>query len=229
MGEKYLSIANHFGSVDVRGKLSKVYVHIRGRRLQPLCRKLKIKYANALVGFKERGRKARFGWSPELDGVVVSNRSAPKLLSAIEERQKQAASRPIVTDEARKARRERRQKQDEARFYKAILMRFPQIPPEEAKEISEHTCEIGSGRVGRSGVVGIEAAVELAVQAHVRHNHTEYDTLLYDGTEEYMTDDERQQLRFEAREQVSNRIDEILEQWSGRETLIVSNSPTGSE
>jgi len=209
-----LSIADRYGSVDVRKKMSRSYVHIRGHRLQPLCRNLNIKYAEALVGFDERGHKARFGWSPKYDGVVISRRSESRLLLAIEERNARAAKRPVVTEEIKRARRKRREERDVDRFYEAILKRYPQVPPEDAKEIAEHTCTVGSGRVGRSGVVGVDSAVELAVRAHVRHNQTEYESLLYEASEGYMTAEERQEARFKAREQVADEIDEILVRWS---------------
>lgn len=213
----HLTIADQFGSVDVRNKLSKSYVHIRGQRLQPLCRKLKIKYAQALVDFEERGRNARFGWSPKFDGVVVASKSANKLFQAIEERNKRTAARPVVTEEVKRQRRERKQQRDAARFVEAILERFPLIPKEEANEIAEHTCTIGSGRVGRSGVVTVYEAVELAVRAHVRHNHTDYESILYDSSEGYMSFEERQEIRRDARKQVAEKIDEVVESWSSIE------------
>ncbi len=215
MSEMQLAIADHFGSVDVRKKLSKSYVHIKGQRLQPLCRKLKIKYALALVGFVERGRNAKFGWSPEYDGVVVSNRSVSKLLVAIQDRNARSSARPVVTEEVKRARRERKQQRDITRFIEAILKQFPQIPNEEANEIADHTCTVGSGRVGRSGVVSIDEAVELAVRAHVRHNHTDYESILDELSEGYMSFEERQEARHDAREQVAEVIDEVMGRWAG--------------
>lgn len=120
-----LSVADGHGPIDVRRGLSSGYVHVQGKRLQPLCRKLKIKFANALVRFNGR---SRFGWSPQFDGVVVSTRSAPRLLCAIEERQQRAEKRPPLTDEVRQARRERRQRKDEKRLLAAIFDMFPSIP-----------------------------------------------------------------------------------------------------
>lgn len=76
-----LAIANSYGDVDLtRTSLSKQYSHVRGKRLQPICRKLKIKFARAVVGFQ--GEK-QFGYKPLFDGVVVSSRSAQKLSDAI--------------------------------------------------------------------------------------------------------------------------------------------------
>lgn len=103
-----LKIANSYGNVDVRTKLSKAYVHVGGQRLQPLCRKLGIKYAQALVGFSERGPSARFGYQPQFDCVVVSARYARKLLRAIEERVERAAERPQKSPQQLETERNRR-------------------------------------------------------------------------------------------------------------------------
>ena len=97
-----LAIANTFGNVDVRSGAPKGYVHVKGTRLQPLCRKLGIKFAPALIGFE--GEK-RFGHHPVLDGVVVSERSGPKLLEEISKR----------TERTAKARAEREKKRLEER------------------------------------------------------------------------------------------------------------------
>ena len=53
-----------------------------------------------------------------------------------------------------------------------------------------------------------EHALELAVAAWVRHNHTKYDDHLGDGIE-----------RFEAREMVRDQVREVLERWMQREGI----------
>lgn len=59
----------------------------------------------------------------------------------------------------------------------AILDRYPVCSPEQARAIAEHTALRGSGRIGRSaaGRALDPRAIELAVLAHVRHAHTNYD------------------------------------------------------
>jgi len=83
---------------------------------------------------------------------------------------------------------------------------YPKCPPEEARRIAEHTAERGSGRVGRSaaGRALEDKALELAVRAAVRHRKTDYDAMLANGVE-----------REDARRQVSDRVDEVLEHWRG--------------
>lgn len=79
-----ISIANAYGNVDlVHHKLDGRYAHVRGPRLQPLCNKLGIRFAPAVVAFESN----RYGTKPVFDGVVVSKQSAGTLQQEIEARQ----------------------------------------------------------------------------------------------------------------------------------------------
>ncbi len=86
----------------------------------------------------------------------------------------------------------------------AIQKLFPNCPGPVAKEIAAHAAERGSGRVGRSAAgQGLEArAITLAVIAHIRHLHTNYDQLLMQGTE-----------RATAREMILPAVEKVLEKW----------------
>jgi hypothetical protein len=86
----------------------------------------------------------------------------------------------------------------------ALLKLYPACPPSEARAIAEHTAERGSGRVGRSaaGRALDPQALELAVRAHIRHGHTNYDKLLMQGTE-----------RLEARALIKDQIERVLAGW----------------
>lgn len=88
----------------------------------------------------------------------------------------------------------------------ALLEQYPACPLSEAKAIAAHTAERGSGRVGRSaaGRALDPRALDLAVRAHVRHEHTNYDKLLMQGVE-----------RLESRAQVREQIERVLADWSG--------------
>ncbi len=87
---------------------------------------------------------------------------------------------------------------------KSILAGYPHCPPDEARSIAEHTGMRGSGRVGRSAAGrGFEQkAIDLAVAASVRHNHTNYDALLMSGVE-----------RSTARQQIRAKIEAVLDTW----------------
>jgi hypothetical protein len=87
----------------------------------------------------------------------------------------------------------------------ALLKLYPACPPAEVQAIAEHTGLRGSGRVGRSaaGQAFDTGALELAVRAHIRHVHTNYDQLLMQGTD-----------RLDARALVRDKIDRLAAAWS---------------
>lgn len=89
-------------------------------------------------------------------------------------------------------------------FAERIRELYPKCPAGREKEITEHTCQKYSGRVGRTAAAKAfdETTVKLAVIAHIRHVLTNYDELLSKGYE-----------RFEAREAVSEKVFNILSIW----------------
>lgn len=216
-----LKVANRFGNVDVRQRRSKAYVHVEGERLQPLCRKLGINYAQALVGFVERGRRGKYGYSPLFNGVVVSVRTASKLLQTVKEREERAATRKPVTPEQRKAARQRKQDRDVKRFFATIKTHFPSMPDNAARTVAARACETGSGRVGRTRTMLTHEAVELAVQAHVRHNHTLYDEYLDEEMPHAIDREEREEIKREALDRVCDEVDRIMEEWRATTTAKV--------
>jgi hypothetical protein len=90
-------------------------------------------------------------------------------------------------------------------FAAAIGRRLPACPAEDALRIARRACERSSGRVGRSaaGRSLSDAAVDLAVRAHIRHALTPYDDYLMAGWE-----------RDAARREVREAVDEIMRRWS---------------
>lgn len=66
------------------------------------------------------------------------------------------------------------------KFVAAIQSRFPGCPAAEAQQIANHACQRSSGRIGRTAAAKEldPEAIRLAVIAHVRHIHTNYDRLL---------------------------------------------------
>lgn len=92
------------------------------------------------------------------------------------------------------------------RFAQRVRELFPRCPSGIDVAIAEHACRKYSGRVGRSAAAKAldEAAVLLAVAAHVRHAHTDYDRLLDSGVE-----------RHEARGRVRATAEAVLAQWRG--------------
>ena len=100
--------------------------------------------------------------------------------------------------------REEADRQYVTQFIDSIRSRYPDCPRSEVEAIAKHACEKYSGRVGRSAAAkSFDAmAIDLAVKAHVRHSHTEYDRLLSRGCE-----------RMEARSAVSDRVAQVMGRW----------------
>jgi hypothetical protein len=137
----------------------------------------------------------------ERQGVLVE---APALERADKECLDDEAQRRVARQRASHV-RERADMQYVAQFAEQIQSRYPGCPPREAGEIARHACEKYSGRVGRSARAKSfdVPAIELAVQAHVRHRHTEYDRLLAQGWD-----------RTEARASVARAVAKVMERWS---------------
>jgi hypothetical protein len=138
----------------------------------------------------------------ERQGLLVTEEA---LARAEEECVTDAPARAAARVRAALARQEEDRKFVSA-LAQAILQRHPGCPANEARRIAEHTGCRSSGRVGRSaaGRALDASAVDLAVIAHIRHEHTHYDELLMRGTE-----------RLVARALVLEAIDGFLAEWSG--------------
>jgi hypothetical protein len=104
--------------------------------------------------------------------------------------------------------RERRAAEDvelQAAMVREIRGLFPRCPAVRAEAIARHTALRGSGRVGRSAAgrsLG-EQAITLAVVASVRHEDTDYDSLLMRGVS-----------REEARDRIRPTVDRVLACWA---------------
>ena len=91
-------------------------------------------------------------------------------------------------------------------FARATRERYRSAPPEVERAIAEHACERWSARIGRTAAAREldPRAIDLAVQAHIRHLHTRYDEILGSGVD-----------RDTARGMVRDDIDRILTGWRG--------------
>ena len=139
----------------------------------------------------------------------------------VEEAALEQAEQECLADENARMRRrerdaERRAAQDlelQARLVIEIARLFPGCPAGRAEAIARHTSLRGSGRVGRSaaGRSLDEKAVTLALVASVRHEDTEYDSLLMAGVP-----------REAARDRVRPDIDRVLNGWASAARLAPS-------
>jgi hypothetical protein len=91
-------------------------------------------------------------------------------------------------------------------FGSKIREQYPGCPATEATDIAGHACRKYSGRVGRTAAAKDfnPDAIRLAVIAHIRHVHTDYDKLLA-----------RYADRETARERIWSKVSAILDKWQG--------------
>jgi hypothetical protein len=97
------------------------------------------------------------------------------------------------------------QKRDSADIAKAsteVIAQFRKIPAAEKELVLKHGFKKHSGRVGRTSSISLAKKVTLAVIAHIRHKHTEYDALLRAGEE-----------RGVARKSTWKKIEGVMNQW----------------
>ncbi len=137
----------------------------------------------------------------ERQGVLVEE-------SAIEQAKRENASdeaRRQVQRQQRRVRGEAVEREYGVAFAARVLELFPGASAEQADAIAARACEKYSGRVGRSAQAKAlaEDAITLAVRAHIRHAHTDYERLLAEGREPA-----------EARASVRPAIERVLARWS---------------
>ncbi len=108
----------------------------------------------------------------------------------------------LVTAEKRAAAVQKRDTTIENMFEKALKRLFPKTPKDAVPKILKHALEKRSGRVGRTGTVELDDKVNLAVGAHIRHRHTNYDALLREGIS-----------RDDAREMIRDQLNAVVKQW----------------
>jgi hypothetical protein len=112
--------------------------------------------------------------------------------------------------EARRQREAEKREELDAEFVEAFARRirelFPGCPTGQEQRIAGYACKKYSDRVGRSAAAKAldEEAVTLAIRAHLRHAHTNYDDLLMQGWD-----------RADARQAVYGKVDEIEAKWRG--------------
>jgi hypothetical protein len=136
----------------------------------------------------------------ERQGLLIEN-------EALERAEQECAADASAREARRESAAVRRAELDEkyiSRFAERIRDIYAHCPAGRERMIAEHACRKYSGRVGRSAAAKTldEAAVRLAVTAHVRHAETEYDDLLQLGYD-----------RHEAREQVQDEVTATLMRW----------------
>ena len=155
--------------------------------------------ASALSAVVVRWSRARKRY--ERQGLLVED-------AALEQAEQQCLADEDARMRRRERDRERRATADvelQAAMTKEIKRLFPRCPAGRADAIARHTSLRGSGRVGRSaaGRSLDDEALTLAVAASIRHEDTDYDSLLMSGVS-----------RAEARDLIRPAVDRVLVSWS---------------
>jgi hypothetical protein len=144
-------------------------------------------------------------WSP-------SRRHYERQGTLVEEEALQRAEAECLADEDRREAQRRRAAEARDRedvrfvaaFADAVRERYPACSANAARTIAARACARYSGRVGRTAAAKAfsEEAIDLAVRAHIRHQHTKYDELLMKGWD-----------RQEARAAVRATLDALAASW----------------
>ncbi|QMW25904.1 hypothetical protein G4B84_001149 [Aspergillus flavus NRRL3357] len=97
-----------------------------------------------------------------------------------------------------------RDEKDLAHSRQILRTQFPLMPAESLEAILNHAFLKGSGRVGRTATQSDKRKADLAVEAHIRHTHTPYESMLHAGAG-----------REEARNAVWGLVKAIKTAWEG--------------
>jgi hypothetical protein len=138
-------------------------------------------------GFLKKGNPYRTGLCRRLAHAegktlfVVTEKRKPIGLRAPKDILATVFKEDRATSEKRRAAVEKRDEATQEEFRDEILKQFPRIPPDSVNKVLRHTLRKRSGRVGRTGRLDLEKKVRLAVTAHIRHCHTNYDAIMGRG------------------------------------------------
>ncbi|KAL7787872.1 hypothetical protein V8C37DRAFT_389326 [Trichoderma ceciliae] len=135
---------------------------------------------------------------------VVMNQGKPVGLRAPKWILHQVFTEEKATRERRRGAVERRDAATEDVFEKAIRRLFAKIPKQDLATILKCTLRKRSGRVGRTGKLALDKKAYLAVQAHIRHCHTNYDKIT-----------KATQDRDAARRAIREKVSKLLIEWGG--------------
>jgi len=98
---------------------------------------------------------------------------------------------------------------DYQRHREWIFKLFPKIPEESASNVLDHGFLEESGRVGGAAKFDEKLRVTLAVNAHIRHKLTTYDSILGDS----LGSGPREYAKRAARDQVHDQVEAIADSW----------------
>lgn len=135
---------------------------------------------------------------------VVASRGKPSGLLAPEGILAEVAAEELQTRDKRSAVVEKRDGVVKNEFEDEILRLYPMIPPGEVPKILARTLKKRSRRVGRTGRLELDEKVRLAVTAHVRHCHTDYDKVVKGC-----------KTKWKARDSTRDEVSRVMVSWGG--------------
>lgn len=158
-----LAITNSYGNFDmVHCNLPARYSFVSGKRLQPIARKLKIRFVPAVTGF-EINKYKDYPARPIIGGIIVHRSRTEKILTAIKLREspeaiakreaaaKKRAAKTLILAEARQVERQQKANRLGYRLGSSLESAY------QRGELSEDQIELK------------------AFKSHYRHNFTDYD------------------------------------------------------
>lgn len=199
---------NEYGDVPIGvARAQPTLEHFPGKNIQATARAAGIDFRVGFAGF-DNGR-------PVKDGIVVASENADTLRAALGKREERKAAANTPEAIARRQERERmsaierRRVEEEERqqklhrYERLALKLFPGMPEKDARSLARHASDPDyTGVLSNGEDMSEEDAMRKAVWAHIRHQHTGYDSMFGDGLQK---EDNRPMVR--------RQIEEIYEEW----------------
>lgn len=134
----------------------------------------------------------------------------PDGVDRIEEELAATADQRAARRKAGERQRERQEERYRDTFREEMRRQYPAMPATDVEAVVARATVVGSGRVGRTKTLELAEIVRLAVRAHVRHTHTDYDDRLDDTWVELGGGPGA---RRDARDGVEGDVREVLRRW----------------
>ncbi len=189
-----------------RGEVARHPGHIFVPRGDPALTRALLARGALRVITKINGRKEQLGVAALREAIDEAKREVEAT----------AGARAVARERSRE-RRARDEAEYRAAFERELVRLFPAIPASDREKIVAHTCEVSSGRVGRTSWAKslAEEPIRLAVRAHIRHAHTDYDARLRKAGFGQAFGRADSDARDEARRAVQKTLDAVYRSWLG--------------
>lgn len=109
-----------------------------------------------------------------------------------------------------------------------LLRLYPHAPAGDV-EIILHAWQRNSGRVGRTPIINLESKTDIAVRAHVRHNHSSHKRRIHEGCRKQGVPRISGESLLEIRRQSNPEIRMVLNSWRGLQISVRRIPPGASQ